>query len=68
MDTRKKVTSQQQALDEVLQNMNDSSKSVLEAVSQLLSGAGQSAKASQEIVTSIETISAGAYEQTNKLG
>ncbi|WP_213594431.1 methyl-accepting chemotaxis protein [Paenibacillus woosongensis] len=64
----KKVASQQQALDEVLQNMNDSSKSVLKAVSQLLSGAGQSAKASQEIVTSIETISAGAYEQTNKLG
>ncbi|WP_460324778.1 methyl-accepting chemotaxis protein [Paenibacillus sp. YSY-4.3] len=64
----KKVASQQQALDKVLQNMNDSSESVLNAVTQLLSGASQSAKASQEIVTSIETISMGAYEQTNKLG
>ncbi|WP_110931702.1 methyl-accepting chemotaxis protein [Paenibacillus bouchesdurhonensis] len=63
----KKVASQQQAIDEVLRNMNNSSESVLYAVTQLLAGAGQSAKASQEIVASIETISIGAYEQTNRL-
>ncbi|MFD3260602.1 methyl-accepting chemotaxis protein [Paenibacillus lentus] len=63
----KTVASQQQAINEVLRNMDDSSQSVLNAVTQLLSGAGQSAKASQEIVASIETISIGAYEQTNKL-
>ncbi len=62
------VASQQKAIDEVLRNMNASSESVLKAVAQLLSGASQSAKASQEIVVSIETISMGAYEQSNKLG
>ncbi|WP_019638225.1 methyl-accepting chemotaxis protein [Paenibacillus fonticola] len=67
MEYEKKVASQQQALNEVLKNMNTSSKSVLDSVTHLMLGAGQSAKASQEIVSSIETISTGASEQKDKL-
>lgn len=62
-----KVTEQQITLNEVLSKMNDSSKSVMQSVERLLLEAKQSEHTSQEIVTSVGTISIGAEEQTNKL-
>lgn len=61
------VANQQQAIDNILNKMELTSQSVLQAVSQLTLGAEQSSKASLEIVTSIETIASGAEAQTNRL-
>lgn len=61
------VATQRLALDNILDKMKQTNDSVLQAVAQLSSGSEQSAKASVEIVSSIETITSGAEQQTNKL-
>ncbi|MFC7685900.1 methyl-accepting chemotaxis protein [Ureibacillus sp. GCM10028918] len=64
---KEKVKMQQSTINEVLNRLNNSSKFVLDYVNELTSGSERLTITSQEIASSIQTISVGAEEQTTKL-
>lgn len=61
------VASQQNMLQEVLDRLNQTSKSVIGHIEKMTSSSEESAKASQEIASSIQMIASGADEQIRKL-